>query len=102
WLALALTPPESLPAWLRFVGPKEDPTVPLWVQFFMLEAGLDLLRMALIHTPSAFATSLGIVGAILLGDLAVQVGMFVPETILYIALVAIGYFATPSQEFALA
>jgi stage V sporulation protein AF len=58
--------------------------------------------MALVHTPSALATSLGIVGAILLGDLAVSVGIFIPETILYIAVVAIGTFGTPSLEFALA
>ena len=31
-----------------------------------------------------------------------QVGLLVPETILYTALAAVGYFATPSIEFGLA
>ncbi len=100
WLALFLTGPENLPEFLGFIGPKESSsTVAVPLQFFLLEVGIDLLRMALIHTPSALATSLGIVGAILLGDLAVQVGLFIPEAILYTAVAAIGYFAVPSIEF---
>lgn len=99
WLALYLSRP-ALPEWLQFVGPKEPSIVPVWLQFFILELGVDLIRMALIHTPTALATSLGIVGAILLGDLAVSVGLFVPETVLYTAVAAIGYFAVPSLEFA--
>lgn len=98
WLALYLSP-EILPPSLAFIGPKETSAVPVALQFFLLEVGIDLIRMALIHTPSALATSLGIVGAILLGDLAVQVGVFIPETILYMSVSAIGYFAVPSIEF---
>ncbi|NLY11913.1 MAG: spore germination protein [Firmicutes bacterium] len=98
WFAIVHT--ENLPQWLEFIGPKEVGKVPLWVQFLLLEIGLDMIRMALIHTPNALATSLGIVGAILLGDLAVNVGIFAPEPILYIAVVAIGTFGTPSLEFA--
>jgi stage V sporulation protein AF len=100
WLALYLSK-SILPVWLQFIGPKEVTIVPIIVQLLILEVGIDLIRMALIHTPSALATSLGIVGAILLGDLAVQVGLFVPETILYTAVAAIGYFAIPSIEFGL-
>lgn len=99
WLALYLSA-DSLPEFLQFVGPKSnDSSVPIPMQFLILEFGVDLIRMALIHTPSALATSLGIVGAILLGDLAVNVGLFVPESILYAAVSAIGYFAIPSIEF---
>lgn len=98
WYALVHTP--NLPPWLNWLGPEEQSIVPLWLQFIILELGLDTIRIALVHTPNALATSLGIVGAILLGDLAVTVGIFVPETILYIAIVAIGTFGTPSLEFA--
>jgi stage V sporulation protein AF len=101
WLALFLSK-DMLSQWLQFIGPKGAYVVPVPLQFFILEIGIDLIRMALIHTPSAFSTSLGIVGAILLGDLAVSVGLFIPETILYTAVVAIGFFAIPSLEFGLA
>lgn len=93
---------ENIPQGLLFLGPKEEGVIPLWLQFLFLEVGLDLLRMALVHTPNALATSLGLVGAILLGELAVTVGLFAPEPILYIALVAIGSFGTPSLELAMA
>lgn len=101
WLALVQTQP-MLPAWLAFIGPEKPAQVPLALQLLLLEVGLDLIRVALIHTPTALATSLGIVGAVLLGQLAVDVGLLTPETILYVAITAIGYFATPSIEFAYA
>ena len=41
---------------------------------------------------------LGIVGAIILGDLAVSIGLFTGEAILYTAITAICSFATPSIE----
>lgn len=93
---------EILPDWLQFLGPKEEYTIPLFIQLLFLEFGLDILRLSSIHTPSALNTSLGIIGGLILSDLAVKVGMFVPETVLYVALAGIGTFATPSLEFALA
>lgn len=93
---------EFLPEWLQFLGPKDEYTIPLFVQLILLEFGLDILRLSSIHTPSALNTSLGIIGGLILSDLAVKVGMFIPETVLYMALAGIGTFATPSLEFALA
>lgn len=101
WMGLYLTK-SALPGWLQFIGPTKEYLLPVWLQFILLELGTDLIRMALIHTPNALATSLGIVGAILLGDLAIQVGLFTPETILFTAVALVGYFATPNVEFGLA
>jgi stage V sporulation protein AF len=101
WLALVMEK-DILPEALSFLGPKGPTTLSLFTQFVILELGVDLVRMAFIHTPNALATSLGIVGAILLGDFAVKVGLFNEETILYTAIAAIGTFATPSLEFGLA
>jgi stage V sporulation protein AF len=101
WLVLVYSR-ALLPSWLKFIGPRKDTPVPLFGQFLILEIGLDLIRIALIHTPNALATSLGLLGAIMLGQFAVEIGLFSSETILYIAITAIGTFATPSIEFALA
>lgn len=92
----------ALPSWLNFIGPKQSGTIPILIQFIILELGIDLIRTALIHTPNALATSLGLLGAIMLGDFAVQVGLFSPEAILYMAVAVIGYFAIPNIEFAFA
>jgi stage V sporulation protein AF len=101
WLVLVLNK-TMLPSWLEFIGPKKAAAIPLFIQFLLLEIGLDLIRIALIHTPNALATSLGLLGAIMLGQFAVEIGLFSPETILYVAITAIGTFATPSIEFSLA
>lgn len=101
WLLLVQNK-EILPDFLQFIGPKDEYTLPLFIQLLLLEFGLDILRMSSIHTPSALNTSLGIIGGLILSDLAVKVGIFIPETVLYMALAGIGTFATPSLEFALA
>lgn len=100
WYTLATSP--NLPSWIDFIGPKDPGRIALWLQLLLLEVGLDLIRMALIHTPDALATSLGLVGATILGELAVSVGLFTGEAILYAAIVAICAFATPSIEFSMA
>ncbi|WP_152446575.1 spore germination protein [Bacillus sp. THAF10] len=101
WFLLA-TNTQLLPEQLSYVGPSETGTVPLIVQILIIEVGMDMLRMAAIHTPTSLGTALGLVAAILIGDVAVKVGLFVPEIILYLAIAAIGTFATPSYELSLA
>lgn len=101
WVALVMHP-SARPDWLGWVGPKQSSTFPIWLQLLLLTLGLDIIRMALIHTPTALATSIGLVGAVLLGQFAVQAGLFTNEALLYAALAAIGMFTTPALEFALA
>ncbi|WP_193751452.1 spore germination protein [Bacillus coahuilensis] len=101
WYLLAIQP-TLLPDWAKFVGPNELGEVPLLLQFIIIEIGIDILRMAAIHTPSALATALGLVAALMIGQVAVEVGLFINEVILYLAIAAIGTFSTPSYELSLA
>ena len=101
WYLFA-THPELLPEQLEFIGPNEDGQLPLFLQFLFIELGIDMLRMAAIHTPSSLATALGLVAAILIGQVAVEVGLFSNEVVLYLAIAAIGSFATPSYEMSMA
>ncbi len=102
WLLIVMYP-NYVPDFLNFIGPKEsDYKIPLLIQFLLIEVGLDGLKLASIHTPSSLSTSLGIIGGLLIGEFAVSVGWLLPETILYMAVVAIGQFATPSIEFSYA
>ncbi len=101
WLLFALQS-NLLPESLKFIGPKETGSIPLVLQALFAEFGLDLMRMAAIHTPTALATALGLIAAVLIGDIAVSVGLFSPEIILYAAISAVGVFATPSFELAMA
>ncbi len=89
---------QLLPASLKFIGPSKIAKVPLIWQFITAEIGLDLLRMSAIHTPSPLATALGLIAAFMLGEVAIGVGLFNPEVILYMAISAVGTFSTPSYE----
>ncbi|NMA92830.1 MAG: spore germination protein [Firmicutes bacterium] len=101
WLLLA-TEAKYLPPFLSFIGPKEKANLPLFLQFVIAHFGLDLIRMASVHTPTPFATALGLVGALLIGEIAVEVGFFTPEVLLYTGIIAIGVFSTPSWELSMA
>jgi stage V sporulation protein AF len=110
WASIFLLPlwylfsaqPELLPENVKYIGPNETGEVPLFWQFLFIEIGIDMLRMAAIHTPSSLGTALGLVAAILIGQVAVEVGLFSNEVILYLAIAAVGTFATPSYELSLA
>lgn len=101
WLLFALSP-ELLPASIKFIGPEKIGEIPLLLQFLIGELALDFMRMAAIHTPSPLATALGVIAALLIGDVAATIGLLIPEVILYTAVVAIGSFSTPSYELAMA
>jgi stage V sporulation protein AF len=94
--------PEFKPALLSFIGPEKKADLPIIAQFIFAEIGVDLMRMAAVHTPTPLATAMGLIAAILIGDIAVQTGLFLNEVILYMAFSAIGMFATPSYELGLA
>lgn len=101
WFLLAMEP-QLLPESLKFIGPEKAGKISLFWQIMIAEVGVEVLRMASIHTPSPLATALGLVAAILLGQIAVDVGLLTSEVILYVAVAVIGTFATPSYEMGLA
>ncbi|HYK72503.1 MAG TPA: spore germination protein [Pseudoneobacillus sp.] len=101
WYLFAVQP-ELLPESISYLVPNDSGQVPLFVQILLIEIGIDVLRMAAIHTPSAIATALGLVAALMIGQVAVEVGLLTNEVMLYFAIAAIGTFATPSYEMSLA
>lgn len=96
------THPDMLPTPYNFITLNKTPEVPIVVQLISIEIGMDAVRMATIHTPSALATALGLVATLMIGQIAVSVGLYSPELILYMAVAAIGTFATPLYELSLA
>lgn len=101
WFLFALEP-HLLPDYLSFIGPEEEKNIPLFGQFLIAEVAVDVLRMAAVHIPSPLATALGIIAAVLLGQIAIDIGLFNGEVILYTSIAVIGSFATPSYELSLA
>lgn len=91
-----------LPQWIRFIEPDKGFAVPIIIQFVLLEIAVDALKLASLNTPGSLGMSLSVVGALILGDFAIKTGWFVPETILYMAIVSLGSFAQSSVELGFA
>ena len=101
WLLFVLEP-SLLPEKIAFIGPNELTNIPVIVQIFLADIGVEFLRMAAIHTPTSLSNAMGLIAAVLIGQIAIDVGLFVPEVILYLAVATIGNFATPSYELGIA
>ena len=101
WFLLVLEP-DMIPKAIDYIGPNEKSNIPIVVQIFLADMGIEFLRMAAIHTPTPLSTAMGLIAAALIGQIAIDVGLFVPEVILYVAIASIGTFATPSYELSAA
>ncbi len=88
----------EIPPYLSFLMLTHDYLIPVFVQLFVVEFAIDGLKLASLNTPSMLNNSLSIIGGLLLGDLAVQIGILAPQVIFYMAFVAIGNFAQPNYE----
>ncbi|MGJ9456869.1 spore germination protein [Oceanobacillus sp. CF4.6] len=101
WLLFALDS-TLLPSELSFIGPNEEGNVPISFQIILALFGIEFLRMAAIHTPTPLSTAMGLIAAVLIGQIAIDVGLFSPEVILYVSISAIGSYVTPSYELSVA
>lgn len=101
WLLFADNP-SLLPKELAYIGPNEEGNISITIQILLAILGVEFLRMAAVHTPTSLATAMGLIAAVLIGEIAVDVGMFSPEVILYVAISTIGNYVTPSYELSVA
>lgn len=74
----------------------------LVVQILIAELIFELLRIASIHTPSQLTSAVGLIAAIVLSQVSLDLGLFLPEIILMCSISAICGFATPSYELSMA
>ena len=95
---LLVKDPSRTQAGLEFLAIDSDYSVPILVQLLLAEFIVDLLKLASLNTPDVFSNSFSMLGALVLGDFAVQAHWLVPEVLAYMAFVAIANFAQPSYE----
>ena len=89
---------DILPDALRFLIPDTPGALPIILQLLLVEAAIDGLKIASMNTPDMLSNSLSVVGALILGDFAVEVGWLCADVILYMAFVAIANFAQQNYE----
>ena len=106
FLTLFITPlwyllvknPDTLPEHLKFLLVEGECYVPLIVQLLLVEFIIDILKLASLNTPDALSNSFSMLGALILGDFAVQARWLVPEVLVYMAFVAVVNYAQHSYE----
>lgn len=74
----------------------------IFIQVILGEISIELVRMASIHTPNSLSTSMGLIVGIVLGGIAVELGIISNTILLLTAISAVGSFITPSYELSLA
>lgn len=100
WYVFA-TNESLLPDALSFLGTQEKSHVPLLLQILIADIGIEFLRMAAIHTPTPLSTAMGLVAGVIIGQIAIDVGLFSAEVVLYTAVAAILIFIIPSYELSI-
>ena len=97
WLLL-IKNPELMPSFLQFTMVKDTINIPIVLQFLILEFAIDGMRLAALNTPNMLSTPLSVIAGVVIGDFATTSGWFNPETMLYMAFVAIANYAQVSFE----
>ncbi len=103
YIALASYHPEMIPTELAIsiAATRSGVPFPVYVEAFMMEIAIELLREAGIRLPGPIGQTIGIVGGLIVGEAAVQAGIVSPIIVIVVATTAIASFATPSYSFGL-
>ena len=88
---------EIIPTELLFaiVASRESVPFPIIVEILAMEISFELIREASLRVPSPIGTTIGIIGALILGQAAVEASIVSPILIIIIAITGITSFAIP-------
>lgn len=92
---------EILPTGLLYsiLSSRENVPFPIIVEILLMEFSFELIREAGLRVPSAIGPTIGIVGALVLGQAAVSAGIVSPILIIIVAMTGIASFAIPDFSF---
>lgn len=104
YIAVTTFHQEMLPTALlvSIAAAHEGVPFPSFVEALMMEVTLEALREAGIRLPRPVGQAVSIVGALVIGQAAVEAGIVSPAMVIVVALTAISSFAIPSYNLALA
>lgn len=104
YVAMVMFHPEMLPTELlaSIVKSKELVPFPTLLEVLIMEIAFELIREGGIRIPSIIGQTLGIVGALILGQAAVSAGLVSPMLVIIVSVTALGSFAIPNYSMGLA
>ncbi len=86
---------------LAIIAEKEEVPFPGFIELIFMEIALEIIREAGVRVPTPSGTTLSIVGALILGQAAVEAGLVSPVVIIVVSLSAIGSFASANYYLGL-
>lgn len=103
YVALLSYHQEMLPTALliRLAATHEGIPFPAVIEAFIMVITFEALREAGIRLPKAVGQSVSIVGALVIGDAAVNAGIVSPGMVIVVALTGVASFSIPSYQIAL-
>ncbi|MFD0697977.1 spore germination protein [Paenibacillus sp. GCM10027628] len=84
------------PLMLAFLSTKAGIPFPSFIEAFMMEISFEVLREASIRLPRTVGQSVSIVGALIIGEAAVQSGIVSRPMVIVVAMTGIASFTIPS------
>jgi len=79
---------------------RENVPFPTIIEVLILEISFELIREAGVRVPGIIGPTLGIIGALILGQAAVAANLVSPVLIIVVAVTGLGNFAIPSYSLA--
>ena len=104
YVALSVFDPEFLPDQLLFtiVSAEESTPFPMMLEALIIHFIYELMREAGLRLPRPVGHAVGIVGALVIGDAAVNAGLVGSPMVMIVALTALSSFVVPSLYEAVA
>ncbi|GAA0364453.1 spore germination protein [Bacillus horti] len=104
YIAFSSFHPEMIPSKLVIAMAAGRSTVPFpsILEAMLMEISIEILREASIRLPGPIGPTIGIVGALVVGQASVQAGIVSPIMVIVVALTTIGSFVSPSYNAAIA
>ncbi len=98
YVAVVTFHPELLPTdlFMRISSSREGVPFPVIAEMLLLEVIFEMLREAGLRLPPAIGPAISIVGALILGQAAIQAGLVSPGVVIIVALTAITGFTIPA------
>lgn len=97
YIAITAYHPELIPTELLFAiaSSRESVPFPIIFEIVVMEISFELIREAGLRVPSPIGPTIGIVGALILGEAAVSASIVSPILIIVVSITAICSFAVP-------
>lgn len=90
------------PLLISLAGSRENVPFPAFIEALLMEFSFEILREAGIRLPRTVGQAVSIIGAIVLGEAAVQAGIVSQFMIIVVSITGVASFSAPSYNIAIA